>query len=135
MTSSEINRGQLFLGFARTRLAEASALRGDRAGYSAVLDDMDSDTRQGVRLLTGAAAQRADAAPLDAVDSFVGRQRRALDALTQGASRADRERTSHSLVLLESVAERADALRTAIGCGQPATTASDHLGPTPGTCP
>ncbi|GIJ29341.1 hypothetical protein Vqi01_45030 [Micromonospora qiuiae] len=134
LTGSEINRGQLFLGFARTRLAEASALRSDRTGYSAVLDDMDADTRQGVRLLTGAAAQRADAAPLDAVDGFVGRQRRALDALLDEAPRADRERTSRSLVLLESVAERADALRAAIACGQLPTTASDHLGPTPGTC-
>ncbi|WP_341717773.1 DUF5667 domain-containing protein [Micromonospora sp. FIMYZ51] len=135
LASSEINRGQLLLDFAGTRLSEASALRGDRAGYSGVLDDMDSDTRQGVRLLTEAAAQRSDAAPLDAVDAFVSRQRRALDAVADGASRADRERTARSLRLLELVAERADALRAAIACGQLTSTASDHLGPTPGTCP
>ena len=135
LTSSDISRGQLFLDFARNRLAEASSLRGGRAGYSAVLDDMDADTRQGVRLLTGAAAQRSDPAALDAIDTFLNRQRRALDGLTDRGSRADQERTAQSLALLAAVAERADALRAAIACGQPATTASDPLGPTPGTCP
>ncbi|WP_433530028.1 DUF5667 domain-containing protein [Micromonospora sp. CA-263727] len=135
LTSSDISRGQLFLEFSRTRLAEANSLRGNRAGYRAVLDDMDADTRQGVRLLTGAAAQRSDPAALDAVDAFVSRQRRALDPLTERGSRADQERTSKSLALLASVAERADALRAAIACGRPATTASDDLGPIPGSCP
>ncbi|PZG23985.1 hypothetical protein C1I95_02115 [Micromonospora craterilacus] len=135
LTSSDISRGQLFLDFARTRLVEASALRGNRAGYSAVLDDMDADTRQGVRLLTGAAAQRSDPAALDTVDTFVTRQRRALDPLTDRGSRADQERTAQSLALLTSIAERADALRAAIACGRPASTTSDFLGPTPGTCP
>ncbi|BCJ60050.1 DUF5667 domain-containing protein [Micromonospora endophytica] len=135
LTSSEINRGQLLLDFARTRLAEASSLGGDRTGYRAVLDDMDADTRQGVRLLTGAATQRSDAAALDLVDAFVERQRRALDGLRDGGSRADRERTARSLALLEAVGVRTDALRAAIACGRPATTTSDHLGPVPGTCP
>ncbi|GIJ75799.1 hypothetical protein SAMN05443287_103575 [Micromonospora phaseoli] len=135
LTSSEISRGQLFLDFARTRLAEASSLRGNGAGYRAVLDDMDADTRQGVRLLTGAAAQRSDPAALDAVDAFLTRQRRSLDAIVDTGSRADRVRTAQSLVLLESVERRADALRATIACGKQATTASDDLGPTPGTCP
>ncbi|MBX7265101.1 hypothetical protein KIF24_02845 [Micromonospora sp. Llam7] len=134
LTGSDISRGQLFLDFARTRLAEASSLRGNRAGYSAVLDDMDADTRQGVRLLTGAATQRSDPAALDAVDAFLTRQRRSLDALTGSGTRADRGRTSQSLALLESVADRADALRAAIACGRHATTTSDDLGPVPGRC-
>ncbi|TCB99133.1 hypothetical protein E0H26_06970 [Micromonospora zingiberis] len=135
LASSEISRGQLFLDFARTRLTEASALRGNRSGYGAVLDDMDADTQQGVRLLTAAAAQRSDAAALDSVDAFLIRQRRALDALADNGSRADRERTTQSLALLASVTERADALRAAIGCGQPVGSASDGLGPIPATCP
>ncbi|RIV37273.1 DUF5667 domain-containing protein [Micromonospora radicis] len=135
LASSEISRGQLFLDFAGTRLAEASALRGNRVGYGAVLDDMDADTRQGVRLLTAAAAQRSDPTALDAVDAFLTRQRRALDVLTDRGSRADQERTAQSLALLASVGERADALRLGIACGQQISTASDELGPTPGTCP
>ncbi|WP_431883875.1 DUF5667 domain-containing protein [Micromonospora gifhornensis] len=134
LASSEISRGQLFLDFARTRLAEASALHGSRSGYGAVLDDMDADTRQGVRLLTAAAVQRSDPAALDAVDAFLVPQRRALDALRDSGSRADRERTAQSLKLLASVTERADALRTTIACGQPVGSASDSLGPLPGTC-
>lgn len=134
LASSEISRGQLFLDFARTRLTEASALRGNRSGYGAVLDDMDADTRQGVRLLTGAAVQRSDATALDAVDAFLVRQRRALDGLMDSGSRSDRERTAESLLLLASVTERADALRAAIACGQPVGSASDSLGPLPRTC-
>ncbi|SBV29418.1 hypothetical protein GA0070620_4990 [Micromonospora krabiensis] len=135
LASSDISRGQLFLDFARTRLGEAAELRGNEAGFSAVLDDMDADTRQGVRLLTGAAAQRADAAGLDAVNTFVAGQRRVVRDLLDGGTRADRARTNESLALLDAVRERSDALRAAIGCGLPAPVASDALGPTPATCP
>ncbi|MFI7603853.1 DUF5667 domain-containing protein [Micromonospora sp. NPDC049366] len=135
LASSDISRGQLFLDFARTRLGEAAELRGNEAGFSAVLDDMDADTRQGVRLLTGAAAQRSDAAGLDAVNTFVTGQRRVVRELLDGATRADRERTNESLALLDAVRERSDALRAAIGCGLPAPVASDALGPAPTSCP
>ncbi|PWR08507.1 hypothetical protein DKT68_15520 [Micromonospora acroterricola] len=135
LASSDISRGQLFLDFARTRLGEAAELRGDRIGYSAVLDDMDSDTRQGVRLLTAAAVQRAEPASLDTVNTFVAGQRRAVANLLDGTTRADRERTRRSLALLDSIRERSDKLRTAIACGLPAPTTSDTLGPTPSACP
>ncbi|MGC4769395.1 DUF5667 domain-containing protein [Micromonospora sp. DT44] len=135
LASSDISRGQLFLDFARTRLGEAAELRGDRIGYSAVLDDMDADTRQGIRLLTAAAVQRAEPASLDAVNTFVASQRRAVNNLLDGAGRADRERTRRSLALLDSIRERSDAVRAAIACGLPAPTGSDTLGPTPSTCP
>ncbi|MFJ5618092.1 DUF5667 domain-containing protein [Micromonospora sp. NPDC093243] len=135
LASSDISRGQLFLDFARTRLGEAAELRGDQVGFSAVLDDMDADTRQGVRLLTTTAVQRSDAAGLDAVNTFVTGQRRAVSDLLDGAGRADRERTRRSLTLLDAVRERSDALRAAIGCGLPAPVASDTLGPAPASCP
>ncbi|MFG3705599.1 DUF5667 domain-containing protein [Micromonospora sp. NPDC047670] len=135
LASSDISRGQLFLDFARTRLAEAAALRGDRDGYSAVLDDMDADTRQGVRLLTTAAVQRSDPAALDAVNSFLTGQRRAVGGLLDDGTRADRERTRRSLALLDAVRKRSDALRAAIACGLPAPAGSDTLGPAPATCP
>ncbi|WP_192902188.1 DUF5667 domain-containing protein [Micromonospora globbae] len=135
LASSDMSRGQLFLDFARTRLGEAAELRGDHAGFSAVLDDMDADTRQGVRLLTTAAVQRSDMAGLDAVNAFVDGQRRAVSDLLDGAARADRERTHQSLALLDTVRERSDALRAAIGCNLPAPVASDALGPAPTACP
>ncbi|MFG1881430.1 DUF5667 domain-containing protein [Micromonospora sp. NPDC049102] len=135
LASSDISRGQLFLDFARTRLGEAAELRGDRIGYSAVLDDMDADTRQGIRLLTAAAVQRGEPASLDTVNTFVSSQRRAVSNLLDGADRADRERTRRSLALLDSIRERSDSVRAAIACGLPAPTGSDTLGPTPTTCP
>ncbi|WP_204942239.1 DUF5667 domain-containing protein [Micromonospora luteifusca] len=135
LASSDISRGQLFLDFARTRLGEAAKLRGDRIGYSAVLDDMDADTRQGVRLLTTAAVQRAESGSLDTLNTFVTSQRRAVSGLVDGSTRADRDRTQRSLHLLDSIRERSDTLRAAIACGLPAPTASDALGPDPSTCP
>ncbi|MEV1154070.1 DUF5667 domain-containing protein [Micromonospora chokoriensis] len=135
LASSDISRGQLFLDFARTRLGEAAKLRGDRIGYSAVLDDMDADTRQGVRLLTSAAVQRAEPGSLDTLNTFVASQRRAVSGLLDGSTRADRERTQRSLLLLDDIRERSDSLRAAIACGLPAPTTSDTLGPDPKACP
>ncbi len=135
LASSDISRGQLFLDFARTRLDEAASVRGDRLGFSAVLDDMDADTRQGVRLLTTVAAQRSDPAALDAVDTFLAGQRRVVSGLLDRPDHADRERTRRSLALLDAAGKRADALREAIACGLPAPQASDALGPAPAACP
>ncbi|MEU0152469.1 DUF5667 domain-containing protein [Micromonospora fulviviridis] len=135
LASSDISRGQLFLDFARTRLDEAATVRDDRLGFSAVLDDMDADTRQGVRLLTTVAAQRSDPAALDAVDTFLSGQRRAVSGLLDRSDHADRDRTRRSLALLDAAGRRADALREAIACGLPAPAASDALGPAPTTCP
>jgi hypothetical protein len=135
LASSDISRGQLFLDFARTRLDEAATVRDDRLGFSAVLDDMDADTRQGVRLLTTVAAQRSDPAALDAVDTFLDGQRRAVSGLLDRSDHADRDRTRRSLALLDAAGQRVDALREAIACGLPAPAASDALGPAPTTCP
>ncbi|MBG6100868.1 DUF5667 domain-containing protein [Micromonospora vinacea] len=135
LASSDISRGQLFLDFARTRVGEAAKLRGDRIGYSAVLDDMDADSRQGVRLLTSAAVQRAEPGSLDTLNTFVTSQRRAVRGLLDGSTRVDRERTQRSLLLLDTIRERSDDLRAAITCGLPAPTASDALGPAPSACP
>ncbi|WP_200210858.1 DUF5667 domain-containing protein [Micromonospora coerulea] len=135
LASSDISRGQLFLDFARTRLDEAASVHGDRIGFGAVLDDMDADTRQGVRLLTTVAAQRADPGGLDAVNVFVTGQRRAVSGLLERTDQVERDRTRRSLALLDAARDRADALRAAIACGLPTPAASDALGPAPGTCP
>ncbi|WBB79046.1 DUF5667 domain-containing protein [Micromonospora sp. WMMD882] len=134
LASSDLSRGQLFLDFARTRLVEATAVRGDRFAFAAVLDDMDEDTRHGVRLLTTATAHRSDPAGLDAVDAFLDGQRRAVAALADGASRAERDRTRQSLLLLDAAGRRSATLRTNLPCGIPATGRTDSLGPVPGSC-
>jgi hypothetical protein len=134
LASSDIGRGQLFLDFARTRLDEAATLRGDRLGFSAVLDDMDADTRQGVRLLTTAATERSDSAGLDGIDAFLAGQRQAVSGLLDHVSQAERDRTRRSLALLDAVRGRADGIRAAIACGLPAPGASDALGPIPAAC-
>lgn len=135
LASSDLSRGQLFLDFARTRLAEASALGGQNVGFEDVLRDMDDDTRQGIRLLTTAAVQRRDPAALDAVDRFLDEQGQRLDDLLGRTGRTHREPAQRSVNLLDSVQRRTDALRAALTCGAGATGRDDSLGPMPRNCP
>jgi hypothetical protein len=134
LASSDVTRGQLFLNFARTRLAEAQAVRGDSSGFTGVLGDMDDDTRQGVKLLNASAVQRRDDTPLDAVDSFVTGQRQQITGILDRLSEPQRERAVDSLALLDRVSQRAKALRNTLDCSGPATAGTDALGPKPGTC-
>lgn len=134
LASSDVTRGQLYLDFARTRVAEAAAVRRDPARFADALDDMDADTRQGVKLLTTAAVVRRDPAALDAITSFVGAQRLDLGDLLDRASRDSRERTLRSLALLDTVSSRADALKATLTCGKSPTDGADRLGPKPRQC-
>lgn len=137
LAPSDLNRGQLFLDFARTRLTEAEALRGDLTGFAAVLDDMDAETRQGVKLLTTAAMQRGDSAPLDAVIVFLDGQRPQVAGLfTAVTTRTERDRADASLDLLDQVRDRADGLRASFSCGTGTGPAprTDSLGPHPRPC-
>lgn len=129
LAGSEISRGQLYLEFAKTRVAEASAVSEDQSGLAGVLDDMDAETRDGVKLLTSAAVSRRDPIALDAVDRFVGVQRRSITGLLDRSG--GRERVRESLALLDSVARRSAALRTYLSCG---VSGSDALGPMPISC-
>lgn len=135
LAGSEISRGQLYLEFAKTRVAEASAVRDDRGELAGVLGDMDAETRHGVKLLTGAAVNRRDPVALDAVDRFVNVQRRSVAGLlNQAGDRGEpgaRDRVQESLTLLDSVARRSAALRTYLDCGAAGT---DALGPLPKRC-
>ena len=133
LASSDVTRGQLYLDFARTRVAEANAVLRDPAGYAAVLDDMDADSRQGVKLLTTSAATRRDPAGLDAIAAFVTVQRLDLGDLLDRGAGASRARTLKSLALLDSVTKRAEALRSTLSCARPAGGA-DRLGPKPRPC-
>jgi hypothetical protein len=129
MAGSDVTRGQLSLDFARTRLAEAAAMPPGDAGFAGVLDDMDADTRKGVKLLTTSAVARRDSKPLATVDDFVGEQRRTLTPALDKLGPAAQERASSSLSLLDSVHERAADLRAGLACTPVTPGGSDALGP------
>jgi hypothetical protein len=130
LAGSDTSRGQLYLEFARTRLDEAQAVK-DPTGLSSVLDDMDGETLEGVRLLTATAVNRKDTTALDAIDGFVTNQRGAAERLKTGASGDARTRATKSVTLLDEIDRRSKALRPLVKCGAPAVTAPDTLGPVP----
>jgi hypothetical protein len=128
MAGSDVTRGQLSLDFARTRLAEAGALAGT-SDFTGVLNDMDADTRQGVKLLTESAVARTDAAPLNRVDAFVAAQKQTFAPMLDGLSPAKRERADESLGLLQDVEQRVDGLRAGLACDPVDRDGADSLGP------
>lgn len=135
LTSSDLSRGQLFLGFARTRLAEAEAVKGDDFGFAAVLDDMDNDTRQGVKLLATSSIQRKDGMALEAISTFLSTQQHQVAALFDGATFTERTRAGKSLALLDRIQVRTDGLRAGLLCGADSLTVNaDDLGPLPRQC-
>jgi len=94
-----------------------------------VLDDMDNDTRKGVRLLNTSAVARRDVRPLATVDAFVTRQRQTLMPVMDRLSPANQERAASSLALLDTVGRRADDLRAGLNCTTVLSAGSDELGP------
>ncbi len=134
LAGSDVNRGQLYLGFARTRLSEAEAVASNPDALESALDDMDSDTRGGVRLLTGAAVDRRDAAVLSTVESFVSGQRRKVVDLVTQLDGESRTRALSSLELLDQASERVSGLTPALLCTSETERHSDALGPVPQRC-
>lgn len=129
MAGSDVTRGQLSLTFARNRLAEAAAMEGADPSFGDVLDDMDNDTRQGVKLLTSAAVARKDKAPLNSVDTFVESQRRVLTPRLERLDTHNRDRALESMSLLDNVHERAEDLRAGLQCDTVTQSGSDAIGP------
>ncbi|MFC4067313.1 DUF5667 domain-containing protein [Actinoplanes subglobosus] len=129
IAGSDVTRGQLSLDFARTRLSEAMAMSGDASDFALVLDDMDADTRKGVRLLTTSAVSQQDTKPLATLDGFVDDQRTTFTPALEKLSAANRDRATTSLGLLEDVVKRAETLRTGLGCDKVTPAGSDALGP------
>jgi hypothetical protein len=129
MAGSDVTRGQLSLTFARNRLAEAAAMPHGGVGFAAVLNDMDADTRKGVKLLDTLAVVRRDAKPLDAVDDFANRQSQMLLPVLDRLGAGDRERANASLSLLDSVRQRAGDLRAGLACSPITPAGADLLGP------
>jgi hypothetical protein len=129
MAGSDLSRGQLSLNFAKTRLTEAASMSGDAAGFGRVLDDMDTDTRQGVKLLDTSAVTRRDVKPLATVGSFVNGQRQTLIPVMDRLSPANQERAASSLALLDAAGRRADDLRAGLNCSTVLSAGADELGP------
>ncbi|WP_307834200.1 DUF5667 domain-containing protein [Paractinoplanes lichenicola] len=129
MAGSDVTRGQLSLDFARNRLTEAVAMKGDDIEFPGVLDDMDADTRKGVKLLTTSAVARKDIKPLATVDSFADQQRQTLSPALTRLSSANQERALKSIALLDSVNDRAESLRTGLACDNVTAAGTDGLGP------
>jgi hypothetical protein len=134
MAGSDVTRGQLSLDFARTRLAEATALPGDAKQFGSVLNDMDNSTRKGVSLLTTSAVARHDTKPLTTVDTFAASQQRTLTPVLSRLSDTNRTRALASISLLDAVRQRVDDLRGGLSCSSVSPIGTDMLGPKLHTC-
>jgi hypothetical protein len=136
LAASDVSRGRLFLDFARTRMGEAAAVAGDVAALRKTMDDMDMASRNGTKLLGGAAVHDQDRAPLDAIDGFVLAQRGDLRTLIPALRPVQRDRALDSLVLLEQIQARSLDLRASLLCttGYADESRSDELGPLPQRC-
>lgn len=132
VTMSDVDRGALYLDFARRRMQEADAVSGNPAEIHGILADMDSDTRLGVKLLTTAAVTSRDPAPLNTVSSFLTAQAADMPEMMADVTGAAHGRAIDSKNLLDGVRIRIRWLRTDLACTtlQPA----DELGPTPQSC-
>ncbi|WP_026211692.1 DUF5667 domain-containing protein [Longispora albida] len=133
LAGTDMSRGQLFLQFAKTRLAEALAVAGDPEALGSVLNDMDSETKQGVRLMTSSALDRRDPAALDAVESFTAEQSKGVSDLLNKV-KGDKGRAVGSLGLLSEVQQRSSGLRPVLGCANLGSSVLDDLGPIPQKC-
>ncbi|GAB7041857.1 DUF5667 domain-containing protein [Catenuloplanes niger JCM 9533] len=135
LAGSDEDKGRLYLEFAATRLREARAVTDDTAGFETVLNDMDADTREGVKLLAGAATREHSGTPLEPVDPFVTAQRRQIGGFLDTLSGANRDRALGSLILLDSVDKRSRALTDGFACPAAETLPqTDALGPLPNVC-
>jgi hypothetical protein len=133
LAGSDVSRGQLNLEFARKRLTEAGGLGGDEGKLDPVLDDMDSNMRDGTRLLTTAAIDRGEAAGLQVVQQFARDQKPILASLTGRLNGPAKSRAAESLDLLNRIDERADGLQTTVKCPGVAVP-TDELGALPIVC-
>jgi hypothetical protein len=133
LAGSDLMRGQLYLDFAATRLDEASGVRDNLRAFIDALGEMNGETQRGVSLLVSTAASKHDATALDAIDNFVNSQRKELSKLLRDTKGQSRDKVSRSLTLLDAVAQRSAAARSALACGAKPTD-SDTLGPIFGDC-
>ncbi|MGA8113563.1 MAG: DUF5667 domain-containing protein, partial [Actinocatenispora sp.] len=134
LAGSDVNSGALYLEFARTRIAEADAVRRDPQSLVNVLRDMDRQTREGVSLLDSTAVSRRDAASLEQVGEFVNHQRPEVLELLHGTDGDAQERVRRSLSLIDEVEQRRADLHRLLLCTAGKPVQSDKLGPLPQDC-
>jgi len=133
LTSSDLDRGKQHLDNAKSRINEAYAVRSDHVSFANVLSDMESDIRSGVQLLTAAAVQHRAPEPLDDIETFAASQRLSLGTMIGKLDATNRSRALWTMMTLDAVSQRAQALHTSLSCGVVAS-GSDILGPKPRAC-
>lgn len=134
LAGSEVNRGQLYFEFARTRLLEAGQVIGNEDALNTALTDMDSQLASGMKSLTTAAVNRQDVAVLDAVDEFLDGQSPKLAQLFDETPSKAHDTVGDSMDLMDSAAERSQEVREALLCSAAFDDDADKLGPLPGSC-
>ena len=140
LARSDVSRGQLHLEFARNRLEEAAAVVDDPAEsteLTSILDEMDADSRTGMRELGGSALAEQAVGPLDIVDSFSYAQNQRMSELAASAAGPARTRLLRSLALLDAIDTRSAGLRSTLRCSGTIAEEggqADELGPTPRRC-
>jgi Domain of unknown function (DUF5667) len=141
VTGSDVSKGQKYLKFAGSRASESSKLAGSGPAsphaallVAKTLRAADSDTRNGARLLTGAAVSGVSADPLAKITSWLGPQWARIAALAPKLPAGPaRSQAAASLTLLQQLATRVSQLKAELGCTCLSTTHADALGPLP--CP
>lgn len=134
LAGSDVNRGQLYLEFARNRLTEAGRVIDDPVGFTTALADMDAEFTQGVQALHTAAVDRQDAEILDTVNGFVAEQSPQVSKMMTDVTGESFAAAAESLSLLDAAEQRAHELRGSLLCTATTDLPADELGPLPGTC-
>jgi hypothetical protein len=140
LTFGDESRALKHLEFASARMSEIERLAAQADGsgtggsgaaqFLAALDDFDSDTIAGTRLLTGLAAD-GDLDHLSSLHGWAQQQQERLDDVRAALPADAASRIDSTLALLEQVQQRAAALQDRAGCQNVTASASDQLGPLP----
>jgi hypothetical protein len=136
LAGSPASKGQLYLDFAGKRLAEAQSDTGDPSGLNQLINQMDSDTLQGARLLFAAALASHDKAGLQTVADFYAHQK---DQLGHLRSQLRPDTAVYEKVLrydteLDLVNVRWQQIDAALACPTVIQTAADKWGPNVEPC-
>jgi uncharacterized protein DUF5667 len=125
------------LEFASSRVTEMETLAqrygpGDSpvGGYLSALTDFDTDASAGSRQLI-ALTTRQDGSLLSTLSSWARQQAGRLAAITDRMPDAARSREASSLALVDSIADRADALTARLPCEQITSGNADDIGALP----
>jgi uncharacterized membrane protein YgcG len=152
LTGGDGARGRQYLALAKKRANEVSGLLGRTSSMAAgsgsqasgsinahaakliadTLRDADTDTRNGVRLLTGQAVRNMSDSSLRTVTTWAPAQLARLESIVNRAPPgATHDRAVESQHLVQHAVTRANQLRRDMGCSCLANTPNDELGPLP----